>query len=553
MLGKYRLDRVLGAGGMGIVWAAFDPDLERAVAIKLLRSGDDEPVLRSRLLREARAMARLKHPNVLTVYEVGTFQNRDYIAMEQVDGDSLDVWLASRPPREQVTEALIAAGRGLAAAHAAGLVHRDFKPHNVLRSRDGHVYVTDFGLARGLIEEGPEVEQIAVTALPDDLATGSQLSRRPLDSVLDSPLTQTGVLIGTPAYMAPEQFIGRAPDARSDQFAFCVTAWEALTGARPFRGSNLAELQAAAASGPGGAAGDLPPALRAVLARGLEPNPGARWPDVPTLLRAFEESLASLTSQPAPRPRRRWRLAAAGGAAGCIVAAGLLFAVTGSSKDDPNKCGPPEEVFGTAWSASRRADVVKAHPGPETAAALGILDQVRTEWLTSYRRTCSEPPSESRRSHLACLIDTRNRVERTSAGLTVPGGSMAIGAIGALAASVSMCSVPRIRDVDWLRGLPEWLEQLDARDTGDEGDHAGDADEGDAAADEDEKAEDGDDLDPDVDVDVDMDTDGADRAGKRGPGPADRRHRPPARHPGRLPLRGPAHPEPPTPPAPPRP
>ncbi|HEU5057914.1 MAG TPA: serine/threonine-protein kinase, partial [Kofleriaceae bacterium] len=151
-VGKYRLDRVIGAGGMGVVWAAFDPDLERAVAIKLLLGGSGEATLRSRLLREARAMARLKHPNVLTVYEVGTDRNRDYIAMELVDGDSLDVWLATRPPREQVIAALLAAGQGLAAAHEAGLVHRDFKPHNVLRSRSGHVYVTDFGLARGNLE-----------------------------------------------------------------------------------------------------------------------------------------------------------------------------------------------------------------------------------------------------------------------------------------------------------------------------------------------------------------------------------------------------------------
>ena len=205
-VGKYRLDRVIGAGGMGIVWAAFDPDLERAVAIKLLRAGDGEATLRSRLLREARAMARLKHPNVLTVYEVGTDQNRDYIAMELVDGESLDLWLAGRPPRDLVMAALLAAGQGLAAAHEAGLVHRDFKPHNVLRSKNGHLYVTDFGLARGTIEEGTPVEQVAVAALPDQLASG--LARR-VDSLLDSPLTQTGVLIGTPAYMAPEQFAGR--------------------------------------------------------------------------------------------------------------------------------------------------------------------------------------------------------------------------------------------------------------------------------------------------------------------------------------------------------
>src|SRR5690348_11951340 len=123
-LGKYKLERMLGAGGMGVVWAATDPDLERPVAIKLLRVADGSETQRTRLLREARAMARLKHPNVLTVYEVGTAARVDYIAMELVDGGSLGEWLASTPAREHVIAALLAAGRGLAAAHEAGIVHR---------------------------------------------------------------------------------------------------------------------------------------------------------------------------------------------------------------------------------------------------------------------------------------------------------------------------------------------------------------------------------------------------------------------------------------------
>jgi serine/threonine protein kinase len=296
-IGKYRLDRVLGAGGMGVVWAAYDPDLERPVAIKLLRSVDSAATLRTRLLREARAMARLKHPNVLTVYEVGTDRNRDYIAMELIDGADLDAWLRGKPPRAEIVAALLAAGRGLAAAHGAGLIHRDLKPHNILRGRDGGVYVTDFGLARGQIEDGPELVQGGAA----QGVVGSQ--PRALDSVLDSPLTQTGVLIGTPAYMAPEQFAGRAPDPRSDQFAFCVTAWEALTGARPFAGKTLDELRAAASAGPGVLA-DVPEAVlplrvRGVLARGLAPDPAARWPEMDSLLRALDAAIA-------PPRRSRW-------------------------------------------------------------------------------------------------------------------------------------------------------------------------------------------------------------------------------------------------------
>ncbi|MCW5802616.1 MAG: serine/threonine protein kinase, partial [Deltaproteobacteria bacterium] len=267
-INKYRLDRIIGSGGMGVVWQAFDPDLERAVALKVLHSPDGEPTLRTRLLREARAMARLKHPNVVTVYEVNTDRNRDYIAMELVEGENLDTWLGGVPPRPEIVDALFGAAKGLTAAHDAGLVHRDFKPHNVLRARDGHIYVTDFGLARGQI--GKDGDELPVPIDVSGMASGSG-ARRPLDSVLDSPLTQTGVLIGTPAYMAPEQFVGRAPDHRTDQFAFCVTAWEALTGARPFGGTSLAELEQSVGVGVTALAPQLPPRLRAVLQRGLAP------------------------------------------------------------------------------------------------------------------------------------------------------------------------------------------------------------------------------------------------------------------------------------------
>jgi serine/threonine protein kinase len=328
-IGKYRLSRILGSGGMGVVWAAIDPDLERDVAIKLLHGATNEPTLRSRLLREARAMAKLKHPNVLTVYEVGTDDNRDFIAMELVDGDSLEGWLATKPPRAEILAALLAAGRGLVAAHAAGIVHRDFKPHNVLRSRDGHVYVTDFGLARGQLEEGVDIEQLPLAPLPGSgtataaattptpMAAGTQ-PRRALDSVLDAPLTRTGEVIGTPAYMAPEQFAGRIPDPRSDQFAFCVTAWEALAGTRPFRGSTLAELEVASGGGAPSKmpAAELPSAIRAVLARGLDPEPSKRWPDMAALL----DELARVTAP----PKRMVLMSALGAFAITAIAIGAI-------------------------------------------------------------------------------------------------------------------------------------------------------------------------------------------------------------------------------------
>ena len=442
-IGKYRLDRVIGAGGMGIVWAAFDPDLERSVAIKLLRADGGEATLRSRLLREARAMARLKHPNVLTVYEVGTDQNRDYIAMELVDGESLDLWLAGRPPREQVMAALLAAGLGLAAAHDAGLVHRDFKPHNVLRSKSGHVYVTDFGLARGNIEEGVEVEHLPVAAIPDPQASGL---RRPLDSLLDSPLTQTGVLIGTPAYMAPEQFAGRVPDARSDQFAFSVTAWEALTGARPFGGATLPELERSAAAGQRANEADLPLAVRDVLARGLDPAPVRRWPDLPSLLAA----LSAATAPPARTARmsaRRWAIVGGivASAAGVSIALSVVSSRRGGA-EDVGACGEPEEAFGDAWSDARRDAVTRAHRGGDAVGAIVLLDAARRSWLEAYDDACDQPASNRRVAELACLTRARDAIGDVTAGIAREGSDIPMGKLALLSVDIDRCDPDSDRD-----------------------------------------------------------------------------------------------------------
>ena len=191
---RYEIRRRLGEGGMGVVYAAYDPELDREVAIKLLRlhaaDGDTLPA-RTRLLREAQAMARLAHPNVVTVYDVGEWHEQVFIAME-IAGGTLRAWQDGRPWREVVAMYRDAA-RGLAAAHAAGLVHRDFKPDNVLIGHDGRVRVTDFGLARAAGEPGERAE------------VGAAMS-----GMLGTPLTETGTVMGTPAYMAPEQ-IAAAP------------------------------------------------------------------------------------------------------------------------------------------------------------------------------------------------------------------------------------------------------------------------------------------------------------------------------------------------------
>ncbi|MEP6865141.1 MAG: protein kinase [Deltaproteobacteria bacterium] len=284
-LGRYRLECTLGEGGMGVVHAAFDPDLERRVALKVLRSVDQLGDARQRLLREARAMARLTHENVVVVHEVGTANDRDYVAMELIDGQTLAEWLAGKP-REvgKIVDAFCAAGRGLAAAHAAGLVHRDFKPHNVLRRRDGRIVVTDFGLARG-VEVAPMPPAAAAVAFDVTLrpgAVGSAAGSQPSGL---SGLTQTGALMGTPAYMAPEQWTGGTVGPPADQFAFCVALWEALTGERPFKGDTVEELKTEVKRGPEMLdQSKLPRRLRRTLVRGLDPDPAKRWPSMDALL-----------------------------------------------------------------------------------------------------------------------------------------------------------------------------------------------------------------------------------------------------------------------------
>jgi tRNA A-37 threonylcarbamoyl transferase component Bud32 len=379
-LGRYRLERELGAGAMGVVHAAFDPDLERRIALKVLKAATAAAQARDRLLREARAMARLSHPNVVTVYEVGTAGGRDFVAMELIHGESLAEWLrAARRPPAAILDAFLAAGRGLAAAHAAGIVHRDFKPHNVLRSRDGRIVVTDFGLAREA-HDAPSAALDATLPAGAISTTGGSSS-----SSLLAGLTVTGSLLGTPAYMAPEQWNGGAVTPATDQFAYCVALWEALAGARPYPGPALDDLRTQVARGPAALdASRIPRRVRGILRRGLDPDPARRWP-------SMEALLARLV-----RVQRRpgIALAIAAGALGGIAA--LVFALRGG--DAPVAlCDPPARDVAAVWSPANRAQLQAT-----SDADVAVLDTASWGWRAARIAACGAPP-QVRQRQLDCL------------------------------------------------------------------------------------------------------------------------------------------------------
>jgi hypothetical protein len=273
-IGRYVVEQLIGGGAFGAVYAGVDPELNRPIALKLLKSTgvEQRADAEARLAREAQAMARVSHPNVVAVFDAGVWNGRVFIAMERVEGSDLSAWLKAAPRSvAQIVDVFLAAGRGLAAAHAVGLVHRDFKPANVLVGRDGRVRVSDFGLARAM---GTQLSEV-----PDPAASHGS----------GEPLTQAGAVIGTPPYMAPEQHLGGDLDARTDQFALCASLYEALYGRRPYGGPypQLRDDIIAGRVRSPPADSRVPQTLHRIVLRGLAPLPGNRWPTLEALLAAL--------------------------------------------------------------------------------------------------------------------------------------------------------------------------------------------------------------------------------------------------------------------------
>ncbi|HEY4180293.1 MAG TPA: tetratricopeptide repeat protein [Kofleriaceae bacterium] len=402
---RYEVKQLLGRGGMGAVYLARDRTLGRDVAVKLHRAGSGS----DRLQREAIAMAKLAHPNVVTVYEVASFEDRLYVAMEYVKGGTFTTWLRNgdRTWRE-VIEMMLSIGEGLIAAHAAELVHRDFKPENVLVGEDGRPRVGDFGIAHVAQRTSEKIIPVSTTG----------------DSDPNTPMTMTGSVMGTPAYMAPEQIVGEAVDARADQFAFCVVAWEALYGKRPFKGSSLPAIAAAIALQKfERTTKHVPPHVIAVLERGLAHDAEERYPDMRALLDALRSTVE--------RGRRRWRMALIASVPLAIGGTALAMYASRAAAPASDPCLGGAEQLSGAWDPAvgdkMKTAFVAARPkdGAQIYTRVaGTLDGYAKSWVDEHRDACRATRVLGAQSdsiydlRTSCLDEKRTELAALTAGLT---------------------------------------------------------------------------------------------------------------------------------------
>ncbi|MCR9159472.1 MAG: protein kinase domain-containing protein [Nannocystaceae bacterium] len=420
---RFRVLRVVGQGAVGAVYEAYDPRLDRRLALKLVRGGLPEAA-QALLLDEARTLAKVAHPNVVTVFDAGTVEDRVYIAMEFVDEGSLRDWLLEPRSTPEIVDAFVQAGQGLAAAHRLGVVHRDFKPANVLRTGEGLVKVGDFGLARAR-----ESERVETTG--DALAHSSSSSGGLV----------TSTVAGTPAYMAPEALEGTI-DPRSDQYSFCVALWEALFGERPAAGGQAIARGGAPPTRGGGR--KVSRRVVAAIERGLSVDPGQRWPSMEALLAALRP----------PAAKRAWRGAAIVGV-GAVLAAAFAFEPT----DAP--CSFEDDGLAGAWDESTRgrgraAFEALALPYAEDTwvRVASVLDDRAAAWTQTRRDACEASLVRHERSAEAydlvgaCLERHRDATAELTAVLVEPDAAIAERAV---AAASSLPSLEECRRIEWLR------------------------------------------------------------------------------------------------------
>ncbi|TPV95794.1 MAG: tetratricopeptide repeat protein [Myxococcales bacterium FL481] len=440
LVGRYHVVRELGRGGMGVVYEAHDPDLDRRVAIKILSTSasGDSAIASRRLRREAQAMAKLSHPNLVPVFDVGAHDGHVYLAMEYMPGGTLRELLTRKQLRwHEIVDLYLAAGRGLAAAHDAGIVHRDFKPDNVMLDAHSQARVLDFGVAYcGEPSEPVEIHP----------ATSASLAK-----MSDRRLTQSGAMLGTPAYMAPEQLRGAAIDARSDQFSFCVSLWRAVYGVPPFAGPTVPVLADNVLAGrlespPKGVR--IPAGLRRLLARGLAIEPQARFASMHELLRALE----------AVRHQKRRRGAALLGVAAVVSALALIQ----SREPLPGVCGAEGERSSTVWDASRRDRVRDAFAQADASPVFGRIDDSLARsvarWDETRETVCAEVTEPQGVPHrydtLSCLQARLAELDSFGALLAGTPDEFVTRGTAVAAAAERIADATRCDDPVALRALP---------------------------------------------------------------------------------------------------
>ncbi|MEM7157652.1 MAG: serine/threonine-protein kinase [Myxococcota bacterium] len=428
-IGRFVVLEQVGSGGMGVVVAAYDEELDRRVAIKLVRGGGNERS-NERILNEARAQARLSHPNVVQVYEVGTHEGQVFVAMEFVRGKTLRQWLRAPRPWTEIVDAFVQAGRGLAAAHAEGIVHRDFKPANAIMGADGRVRVLDFGLA-----------------LQHDTDSSAEPSPLPPESNPGTPrprLTQTGMIMGTPAYMSPEQRVREPVGPASDQFSYCVALYEALYGERPFPEDERVP-EAVPPRPARSRERPVPARLHPIVARGLAPAPAARWPSMDALL------VRLLRARRRVRPRGVVVLGLA------LVTGALGYAAARPSGDSSCHDAREEHLVGT-WDPAMRERLESAMaegdppiPAETTARLHERLDAQADAWGDLYERQCiagqrGELSTAVRDRSLACLQRERLRLQQRVLTIELQGPSVWTRAVQAVPAPAQLahCANPLV-------------------------------------------------------------------------------------------------------------
>jgi tRNA A-37 threonylcarbamoyl transferase component Bud32 len=466
-VGRYLVVERIGAGAMGVVYAAYDPELDRRIALKLLRPREGSETAtaaharrQARLVRESKAIARVSHPNVVGIFDVGVHGHQVFMAMEHLAGGTLRDWLDARKQSHkgnwrEIIQMFIQVGRGLAGAHAEGLIHRDFKPDNVLLDKNGAPKVVDFGLVRLSASTAEATSNDPVEDPPPATPPPVRASARSESS----ELTRTGALMGTPAYMAPEQFRGQTNDARTDQFAFCVALYEALYGERPFPGNNVVALADAVTSGrlnaaPKGA--EVPGWVRTCVVRGLRTNADERYPNIDSLL-------AALANDPAKR-LRKWMLF---GATPLLVLAAVGLTHRMGSRQGPSCTGGGAHLAGIwepgAGASDRKAAIQRAfaasgksYAEQAYAGVARLFDQFAGRWTGMYAEACEathvrgEQSEEVLDLRMSCLKERLGNARALSDVFATADGKVVENAVSAAAA---LPSIDRCADVALLRAV----------------------------------------------------------------------------------------------------